>query len=131
MGLEKDSEASGPGGQHVNKVDSAVRITHLPTGLVVQCQNERSQHSNKSTAMKMLKAKLFDLEQQEKQKEKDEVNSKKQEIAWGSQIRSYVLHPYQMVKDHRTGFETGNSQSVLQEGSLNGFIKAALSQRVY
>ncbi len=122
--------ASGAGGQHVNTTDSAVRITHLPSGIVVQCQNERSQHKNRATAMKMLKARLYDLQQQELNKEKEEANSKKQEIAWGSQIRSYVLHPYQMVKDHRTNCETGNSQAVLQGGALNPFIKAALSQKV-
>ncbi len=121
--------ASGAGGQHVNTTDSAVRITHLPSGIVVQCQNERSQHKNRSTAMKMLKARLFDQEVQERNKEKDEQNAQKRDIAWGSQIRSYVLHPYQMVKDHRTNWEVGNANGVLQ-GALNPFIKAALSQKV-
>ena len=121
--------ASGAGGQHVNTTDSAVRITHIPSGVVVQCQNERSQHKNKATAMKMLKAQLFDLQQKELNKEKDLQNSKKQENAWGSQIRSYILHPYQLVKDHRTNWESGNTQAVLN-GELNDFIKAALSQKV-
>ena len=121
--------ASGAGGQHVNTTDSAVRITHVPSGIVVQCQNERSQHKNKATAMKMLKAQLFDLQQKELNKEKDLQNSKKQENAWGSQIRSYILHPYQLVKDHRTNCESGNTQAVLN-GELNDFIKAALSQKV-
>ena len=122
--------ATGAGGQHVNTTDSAVRITHTPSGIVVQCQNERSQHKNKATAMKMLKAKLFDLQQKELNKEKDLQSSKKQENAWGSQIRSYVLHPYQMVKDHRTNREAGNTQAVLN-GDINAFIKAALSQKVF
>ena len=121
--------ASGAGGQHVNTTDSAVRITHIPSGIVVQCQNERSQHKNKATAMKMLKAQLFDLQQKELNREKDMQSSKKQENAWGSQIRSYVLHPYQMVKDHRTNQEVGNTQAVLN-GDINAFIKAALSQKV-
>jgi len=121
--------ASGAGGQQVNTTDSAVRITHAPSGIVVQCQNERSQHKNKATAMKMLKAQLIDLQQKEMNKEKDLQSSKKQENAWGSQIRSYVLHPYQMVKDHRTNREAGNTQAILN-GDINAFIKAALSQKV-
>lgn len=121
--------ASGAGGQHVNKTDSAVRITHLPTNIVVQCQNERSQHKNKSSAMKILKAKLYEREQQARQDEKDKLDSAKQDIAWGSQIRSYVLHPYQMVKDHRTKHEVGNAMSVLN-GELDSFIKEALTQRI-
>ena len=118
--------SSGAGGQHVNTTDSAVRITHNPTGIVVQCQNERSQHKNKSTAMKILKAALFKLEEEKRQTEKNEANAGKKEISWGSQVRSYILHPYQMVKDHRTGYETSDTGSVL-DGKLDSFIKATLS----
>ena len=121
--------SSGAGGQHVNTTDSAVRITHFPTGIVVQCQNERSQHKNKATAIKMLKAQLFDLQQKALNEEKNLQNSKKQDNAWGSQIRSYVLHPYQMVKDHRTNIEIANARAVLN-GDINSFIKAALSQKI-
>ena len=117
--------ASGAGGQHVNKTDSAIRITHIPTGLVVQCQNERSQHKNKATAMKMLKAKLYTLQLEEQENKKKEIESTKQEIGFGSQIRSYVFHPYNMVKDHRTGTETGNVQAVMN-GKLDEFIKSYL-----
>jgi peptide chain release factor 2 len=113
--------ASGAGGQHINKTDSAIRITHLPTGEVVQCQNERSQHKNKATAMKLLKAKLYALKMKEKEEAMDEINAGKKEIAWGSQIRSYVMHPYQMVKDLRTGIETGNVDAVM-DGDLDRFI---------
>jgi peptide chain release factor 2 len=117
--------ASGAGGQHVNKTDSAVRITHLPTNIVVQCQNDRSQLKNRVEAMKMLKSRLFELEMRRKQEEKDQLNSTKTDNGWGHQIRSYVMHPYQMVKDLRTGYEIKNYQKVL-DGDLDGFIEAFL-----
>ncbi len=117
--------SSGAGGQHVNVTDSAVRITHLPSGIVVQCQNERSQHKNKSMAMKVLKSRLYDLEQAKHQEKLDKMHGEKKDIAWGSQIRSYVLHPYRMVKDHRTGHETGNADAVL-DGELDPFIQTYL-----
>jgi peptide chain release factor 2 len=117
--------SSGPGGQGVNTTDSAVRLTHLPTGIVVACQNERSQLQNKATAMTLLKAKLAELEREKRQAELDAVRGEQREVAWGSQIRSYVLHPYQMVKDHRTGHETGNTSAVL-DGDIDDFITAYL-----
>jgi len=120
--------ARGAGGQHVNKTSSAVRITHLPTGTVVQCQNERSQYKNRGQAMKMLKARLYRLQQQKKDDEIAKLYSNKGEIAWGNQIRSYVMQPYQMVKDHRTDFQTGNVTAVL-DGEIDGFIENYLRYR--
>jgi peptide chain release factor 2 len=117
--------SSGAGGQHVNKTDSAIRITHLPTGIVVQCQNERSQHRNKDTAMKMLASRLYKLEKEKKAEANEELHGDKKEIAWGSQIRSYVLQPYRLIKDHRTDQEMGNVDAVL-DGNLDPFIKAYL-----
>ena len=120
--------ASGAGGQHVNKTDSAIRITHLPTGIVVQCQNERSQHSNKDMAMKMMMSRLYEVEKQRQAEISEGLSGDKKEIAWGSQIRSYVLQPYRLIKDHRTDHEAGNVDAVL-DGRLDSFIKAYLLWR--
>ncbi len=118
--------ASGAGGQHVNKTESAIRITHLPTGVIVTCQNERSQHKNRETAMKMLKSKLVEIAEREQKEKIEDLKGVQMEIGWGSQIRSYVFHPYSMVKDHRTNFETGNTGAVM-DGDLDGFIDSYLT----
>ena len=117
--------SSGAGGQHINKTESAIRITHLPTGVVVTCQNERSQHKNRETAMKMLKSKLTEIAEREQKEKIEDLKGVQMEIGWGSQIRSYVFHPYSMVKDHRTNFEVGNTGAVM-DGDIDGFINAYL-----
>lgn len=120
--------ASGAGGQHINKTDSAIRITHIPTGVVVSCQTQRSQHQNREYAMRMLKSKLAEIQEQQQKEKIADIKGVQKEIAWGSQIRSYVFHPYNLVKDHRTGFEMGNIGAVM-DGELNGFINSYLQAK--
>ena len=120
--------SSGAGGQHINKTDSAIRITHIPTGVVVSCQTQRSQHQNREYAMRMLKAKLVEIAEQQQKEKIEDIKGVQKEIAWGSQIRSYVFHPYNLVKDHRTGYEMGNIGAVM-DGDINGFINAYLKEK--
>ena len=119
-------ELQGAGGQHVNKTDSAVRITHLPTEIVVQCQSDRSQHKNRSNAMALLKSRLYELELQKRKNEENKINSEKKEIGWGNQIRSYVLHPYKLIKDLRTNSETSNVNAIL-DGKIDKFLELSLT----
>ena len=121
--------SSGAGGQHVNKTESAIRITHIPSGIIVACQTERSQIQNRETAMKMLKSKLFDLKEQEHKEKIEDLKGEQRDIAWGSQIRSYVFCPYTMVKDHRTNYEVGNVQGVM-DGDLDGFMESFLKNNI-
>ena len=118
--------ASGAGGQHVNKTDSAVRITHIPTEIVVQCQSDRSQHKNKSNAMSMLKSRLYELELQKRKDEENKINSEKKDIGWGHQIRSYILHPYKMIKDLRTDHQSSNVNEIL-DGNIDKFLEKSLT----
>ena len=118
--------ASGAGGQHVNKTDSAVRITHLPTNIVVQCQNDRSQHKNKANAITMLRSRLYEIEIQKKKEEENKINSEKKDIGWGNQIRSYILHPYKLIKDLRTNYESSNVNEVL-DGKIDKFLEKSLT----
>ena len=122
--------ASGPGGQHVNTTSSAVRIVHIPTGIIVQCQNEKSQHRNKEIAMKILKSRLYELEKQKLEQKKRELHSSQKEISWGNQIRSYIFNPYQLVKDHRTNLEIGDLERVIN-GDLDPFINAYLKMQLH
>ena len=121
--------SSGAGGQHVNKTDSAIRITHIPSGIVTQCQTQRSQHKNKDQAMKVLKSKLYQLEIEKQKQSKKELEGEKMDIGWGSQIRSYVFHPYNMIKDHRTKFEVGNIKSIM-DGNLDEFMYSYLLDKM-